>query len=216
VEPSAGGWSAIYGRNLSSTTRAWNAEDLVGANLPVQLDGVSVTIAGKPAYVGYVSPEQLNVIAPAGLPLGDAKVSVTSAPGRTGSATSTLRQANPSLFLWEGRFAVAQHSDYRPVGVAEPAKPGEVILLYGTGFGATEPATGVGELARVTAPLAALPEVRIGGVRATVEFAGIAPGAAGLYQVNVRVPESAPDGELRVAVAYAEVATPAAYLTVRR
>ena len=68
----AGGWSTIYGSNLSGTTRQWNQEDIVGGNLPVQLDGVSVTIGGKPAYLGYVSPKQLNRLAPGGVPSGEA------------------------------------------------------------------------------------------------------------------------------------------------
>jgi uncharacterized protein (TIGR03437 family) len=220
----SGGWSTIYGHNLSSTTRSWNAEDIVGGNLPVQLDGVTVTIGGKPAYVGYVSPTQINVLAPSGVPPGDVTVSVTSAPGKSGSAASTLSDANPGLFLWNGRFAVAQHADYSAVGPPElfpelkatPAKPGEAILLYGTGFGATAPDSGSGEIARQAVPLPFLPVVSIGGVAAVVEYAGIPQGGAGLYQINVRVPESVADGDLPVSLAYGQTTSPAAYLTVRR
>jgi uncharacterized protein (TIGR03437 family) len=219
-----GGWSMIYGSNLSGTTRPWNEEDIVGGNLPVQLDGVSVAIGGKPAYLGYVSPKQLNVLAPAGVPPGDASVTVTSAPGKTGKATSKLSASDPTLFLWNGRFAVAQHADYSMVGAPElfpelattPARPGETILLYGTGFGATAPATGVGEIARKASPLPSLPAVSIGGIAAEVQYAGIPRGGAGLYQINVRVPESLADGDQPVSLVYGQVESPVAYITVRR
>jgi uncharacterized protein (TIGR03437 family) len=222
--PAAGGWSAITGSNLSNTTRAWNEEDIVGGNLPVQLDGVSVTIGGKPAYLGYVSPQQLNVLVPGGVTTGDVTVTVTSAPGHSGAASSTLSDIDPALFLWNGRFAVAQHADYTAVGMpglfpdlaTTPAKPGETILLYGTGFGPTAPASGIGEIARQAAPLPSLPAVSIGDAPAVVEYAGIPQGGVGLYQINVRVPESTADGDLPVSLVYGEAAAPVAYLTVRR
>ncbi len=220
----AGGWSTIYGSNLSSTTRSWDGEDIVGDNLPVQLDGVSVTIGGKAAYVAYVSPTQLNVLAPSGVPSGEVSVSVTSAPGESGSAPSSLSDANPGLFLWNGLYAVAQHGDYSAVGppglfpgmTTTPAKPGETILLYGTGFGATAPPSGVGEIARQTFPLPFLPAVSIGGVPAVVEYAGIPQGGAGLYQINVRIPESVADGDLPISLAYGQATSSNAFLTVRR
>lgn len=220
----AGGWSTIYGSNLSSTTRPWNEDDFVGGNLPVQLDGVSVTIGGKAAYVGYVSPTQLNVLAPSGVPPGDVRVSVTSAPGESGSAASILSDASPGLFLWNGQYAVAQHGDYSAVGppglfpgvTTTPAKPGEMILLYGTGFGATAPASGAGEIARQAVPLPFLPVVTIGGKRAVVEYAGIPQGGAGLYQLNVQVPETVADGDLPISLVYGQANSSGSYVTVRR
>ena len=220
---SAGGWVAILGDNLSTTTRSWADEDIVGGNLPVQLDGASVTMGGKAAYVGYVSPRQINVLAPGAIAAGDAAVSVTSAPGHSAALTSTMSDADPALFLWNGRYAVAQHADYTAVGtpglfpqmVTTPARPGEAIVLYGAGLGATAPLSAIGEIVRQAAPLPSLPSVTIGGVAAVVDYAGITAGAAGLYQINVRIPESAPDGDLPVSLVYGQGAT-TAYLTVRR
>jgi hypothetical protein len=62
-------WVSIFGTNLSESTRAWQSSDFVGGLLPTSLDGVSVTIDGVPAYVEYISPTQINVLAP-----DDAKV----------------------------------------------------------------------------------------------------------------------------------------------
>jgi uncharacterized protein (TIGR03437 family) len=220
---SAGGWVAILGDNLSATTRSWADEDIVGGNLPVQLDGVSVTVGGKAAYVAYVSPRQINVLAPGAIGAGDAAVSVTPAPGHSAALTSTMSDADPALFLWNGQYAVAQHADYTAVGTpglfpemaTTPARPGETIVLYGAGFGATAPPSAIGEIVRQAAPLPSLPSVTIGGVAAVVDYAGITAGAAGLYQINVRVPESAPDGDLPVSLVYGQGAA-TAYLTVRR
>jgi uncharacterized protein (TIGR03437 family) len=209
-----GGWIAISGSNLSATTRAWTADDIVGGNLPVQLDGVSVTIGGKPAYVEYVSPAQINVLMPTGVAAGDVAVSITSSPAHSASASSTMSDADPALFLWNGRYAVAQHADYTGVAATSPAKPGEVILLYGTGFGATTPASRVGEIAHEPAPLPSLPSAKIGGVAAVVEYAGLTAQAAGLYQINVRIPESVADGDQPVSLVYGQLELPTAYLTV--
>ena len=55
-------WITIQGRNLASTTRTWDSADFRGMNLPTQLDGVSVTIDGRQAYVYFISPTQLNVL----------------------------------------------------------------------------------------------------------------------------------------------------------
>jgi len=104
----------------------------------------------------------------------------------------------------------------RPLSGAVAPWPTDGWALYGTGFGATAPDSGSGEIARQAVPLPLLPVVSIGGVAALVEYAGISPGGAGLYQINVRVPESVADGDLPVSLAYGQATSPVAYLTVRR
>ena len=73
-----GAWITIFGRNLSPTTRVWKDSDFVQNHLPVQLDDVSVTIDGRPAYISYVSPTQLNVLAAAGTAVGQVPVQTKS------------------------------------------------------------------------------------------------------------------------------------------
>ena len=77
-----------------------------------------------------------------------------------------------------------------------PAAAGEVVQVFATGLGATEPAVPSGQappsgtLARVTATVTAT----VGGQPATVQFAGLAPGFVGLYQVNVQIPAGVTPG----------------------
>jgi len=80
----------------------------------------------------------------------------------------------------------------------EPTTVGGVISIYCTGLGATEPAVASGQPGPSAEPLArvkALPTVTIGGLPATVSFAGLAPGFAAVYQVNAQVPAGAAAGD---------------------
>ena len=198
----SGSWVSIYGTNLSTTTRAWQSGDISGTTLPTKLDGVAVTINGKSAAVYYVSPGQLNVQAPSDSATGPVPVVVTNSHG-SATATTTLQQYAPGFFTMQGKYAAAVHTDgvyVAPAGyfgnavASRPAAPGEVVLLFGTGFGPTTPAVPAGQVVNGAAPLtdAAQLYVTIGGAPATVQFAGIV--AAGEYQFNVLIPAVA-DGD---------------------
>jgi len=58
----------IYGTNLAATTRSWAGGDFAGVNAPTGLDGTTVHIGGRAAYISYVSPTQINGQVPAGVP----------------------------------------------------------------------------------------------------------------------------------------------------
>ena len=95
------------------------------------------------------------------------------------------------------------------------ARPGEVILLYGTGFGPTRPAVPAAQVVSTPAPLANTVTVRIGGVVADVSFAGLT--GAGLYQLNVKVPDTLADGDAAVVAEIGGVRTPdGVFITVQR
>ena len=70
-----------------------------------------------------------------------------------------------------------------------PAKPGDVIALFGTGFGKTDPVVPVGRIATVVATLKDQVNVTFGGQQATVLFKGLAFGLAGVFQIVIEVPE---------------------------
>ena len=76
-----------------------------------------------------------------------------------------------------------------------PAKPGETILIYGTGFGPTNPALSSAQLITTPASLPTPVQVTIGGVAAPVTYAGLV--GPGLYQINATVP-NVPDGDAAV------------------
>lgn len=102
-----------------------------------------------------------------------------------------------------GAHIIAQHSDFSLVSSSNPAKPGEFLIMYLVGLGATNPSVASGAPAPSTPPLATVtvqPVVTVGSQPATVAFAGLSPGFVGLYQINFQVPSSASSGELEVDV----------------
>jgi uncharacterized protein (TIGR03437 family) len=196
-------WVSIFGTNLSQTTRTWQAGDFVSGLLPASLSGVSVTVNGLAASVAYVSPTQVNVLAPDDAMVGTVQVQVTTPQGKSNNFTGQKQQYAPALFTTGGSYAAAQHADYTYVGkpgliagaTTQPAKPGEVILLYGTGFGPTNPPLSSAQLVAMPAVLANSVQVTIGGLPAHVAYAGLVE--AGLYQLNVTVP-GVPNGDAAV------------------
>jgi uncharacterized protein (TIGR03437 family) len=102
-----------------------------------------------------------------------------------------------------GAHIIAQHSaDFSLVSSSNPAKPGEFLVMYLVGMGATNPSVASGT-ASPTMPLGkvtAQPNVTVDSQPATVAFAGLTPGFVGLYQINFQVPKGAKSGELVVTV----------------
>jgi uncharacterized protein (TIGR03118 family) len=185
-----GAFTAIFGNGLAATTRTWNSADFPNGKPPVQLDGVSVTINGKAAYIYFVSPNQVDVIAPADSATGPVPVILTNNHVAAPSVVALLQTVSPALFA-DGKYVVATHANGTLVGPANvlpgatPAKPGETIAMYGTGFGPTNQ-TVDGLVVTAPADLTALPSVTIGNTPAIVTFAWRS--AAGLDQINVTVP----------------------------
>ncbi|MDE3198095.1 MAG: IPT/TIG domain-containing protein [Acidobacteriota bacterium] len=215
----SGSWVAITGTNLSSTTRTWTAADFVNGNFPTNLDGASVTINGNPAYVEYVSPTQINVQAPTDSSTGPVPVQVTNSNGTSPVAMVTLQSASPAFFVWGARYVAATRVDYSYVGppglfgsavTTTPAKPGDTLILWGTGFGPTNPAVPAGQntpSTGIATPADGI-TVAIGGIQAQVLGAALTPGVAGVYQIVVQVPPNAPNGNLQVSAQVAGLFSP--------
>ena len=221
---SQGSWITIKGTNLAGTTRIWTGADFVGNNLPTQLDGASVTVDGKPAYVYYVSPSQLNVLAPADTALGLVQVQATYAGQTSTSVTAVESPFSPAMFMFGPlgqKYVAAVRSDGQYIGPASlypgltvPAQAGNILQLYGTGFGPTNPATNFGQTFSGAPPTTNTVTCTIGGVHATVQFAGLV--APGEYQLNILVPPGLPSGDNLVVLTVGGVTTQAnAYLTVQ-
>jgi uncharacterized protein (TIGR03437 family) len=211
----SGSWVSIYGTGLSATTRNWQASDFSGNNLPTMLDGVSVQIDGKKAAISYVSPGQLNVQAPTDTATGPVQVQVTNSSGAA-TGTATLQNYSPAFFTFLTKYAAAVHNtdgvyvapagSFGSAATSRPAQPGEWLQIYATGLGPTTPAVPAGQLVGSPAPLSALTQlhVTIGGVAATVQYAGIV--LAGEYQINVMVPQ-VPNGDQPILATIAGVSS---------
>ncbi|HTP86744.1 MAG TPA: TIGR03118 family protein [Bryobacteraceae bacterium] len=187
-----GAFGSVKGSALAPTTRSAGDADTINGQLPIQLDGVSMTVDGRPAYIGYISPGQINFIAPPDTSMGQVSVVVYNNEVASAWATVWLQPYAPGFFTLTGGFISATHADGSPVGSttlvpdkSTPAVPGETISLFGTGFGPTNPPMD-GRVLYAPVPAATWPAVWIGGLQATVSWAGLS--AAGTYRIDVVVP----------------------------
>jgi uncharacterized protein (TIGR03437 family) len=224
---SAGAWVSILGNNLAPGTRPWTAADFAGSSLPTQLDSVGVKINGKPAYVAYISPSQINVQAPADSVFGSVPVEVSNSGVTSPAGSVQLQPESPAFFLWNGKYAVATRPDFSLAGppnlfsgaATVPVKPGEIVILWGTGFGASSPSVAPGTVApsNPVANVASPVTVTIGGLAANVIGAALAPGYAGLYQIAIQVSSLEPDGDQAVIARIGGMQSPGgAYLSVKQ
>jgi uncharacterized protein (TIGR03437 family) len=196
---------SIYGVNLAYVTKAMTADDISGNMLPTALigTGVRVLVNSIPADIYYVSPSQINLLIPTLLIAGPATVQV-EVDGLAGAPVTIMLGATaPSMFQLDAMTVLATHLDGSKVTANAPASTGEVIVLYASGLGPTVPAAIPNQLPGALAVIAARDfQVQLNGVAvdaAQILYAGVVPGYAGLYQINLRLPVNAPQNpELRV------------------
>jgi uncharacterized protein (TIGR03437 family) len=194
-------WIEIYGQNLGLTTSDWTGA-FVGNNAPTSVGGTTVTVGGEPLFIDYVSPGQVNGQVPSDVATGPQPVIVTTAAGSSTAFTIKVNATQPGLlaptpFDINGtQYAVALFSDgfydLPPGLVSEVASrravPGDTIMLFGIGFGPVSDGTLAGVIDQNTNQVNASVDITIGGVSATIPYAGLTPGVVGLYQFNVVVP----------------------------
>jgi uncharacterized protein (TIGR03437 family) len=193
----------IYGQNLSTSSRLWAGADFSGVNAPTSLDGISVLVNGKPAFIYYVSPTQININTPEDTATGPVSLQVRTPLGISNTVTVNRARLAPTLqtvpqFLIDGKqHVVALTPDFTtyigregmiPGVPFKPAKPGDTISIYALGCGPTTPPTQAGVVAAQGSALALPFQLRIGGAIARVSFAGIVGATIGLYQFNVEIP----------------------------
>jgi len=224
---SQGSWITITGTNLAATTRIWTGADFNGPNLPTQLDGASVTVDGMQAYIYYISPTQINALAPADAAQGSVPVQAAFGGLTSNIVSATEAAFSPALFMFGplgGKYVAAVLSGGQSIqyigpanlypGLTVPAQANNIILLYGTGFGPTSPTTSFGETFSGAPPTTNPVTCTIGGSPASVLFAGLV--APGEYQLNIVVPSGLPSGDNLVVLKVGGVPTQAnAYLAVQ-
>lgn len=207
-------WVEVKGTNLAPAgdVHIWQASDFFSNRVPDQLDGVSATVNGKPAFVYYISPVQVNILTPPDAMQGPVQVQLTNGGVQSAPVTVQSQGIAPSFFVFNGGpHVTAEHANGTFLGPASlypglttPAKPGETIVLFANGFGPVSPAVISGAISQ-SGTLSPLPAIKIGGVASTVLFAGLV--ALGQFQFNVVVPQSLADGDQPITATYNGMST---------
>jgi uncharacterized protein (TIGR03437 family) len=189
----------VYGSGLASAAVAPNL-----LPLPTSYNGTTVLVGGFAAPLYYLSDGQLNVEIPSELAPNQSYPIIVSANGAlTLPDMIDIVPATPGDAAYADGHVIAQHSDFSLVNVDHPAKPGEYLVMYLAGMGATSPAVPSGQPSPRLEPLARVmdqPTVTVDGQNAPIIYAGLTPGAAGLYQINFQVPLSSHSGDLHMLV----------------
>jgi uncharacterized protein (TIGR03437 family) len=189
---SPGAWATVFGDFPGVSTQTAAA-----LPFPTSLDSVQVQVNGVAAPLLVVSPSQINFQVPSGTAAGNAQISI-SIPGQdavTGSAQ--VVSSSPGMFLADflnlSRPGAVLNENDQLTSATVPAKHNEVIQIYATGAGPLTQSVADGGAAPFS-PLAETitqPRVFIGSEEATVEWSGLAPGCAGLWQINALIPDVA-------------------------
>jgi len=215
-----GAFFAVDGANFAPANDDGSAAIRNGI-LPAELDNVTVMVGGQPAYVSAITPDHIYAQAPDVAP-GDVEVTVTTPAGQSAAFKSTVQALGPAFFQWPNNQPVATHMDNTIAaangtftGLASvPAHPGETIVLWGTGFGPTNPAVPAGQLPGQFsgAPTQSPVTATLNGAPLTVVGSAISA-FPGVYQVTIRVPAIA-DGDYSLVATAGGLGLPATVLSV--
>ncbi len=223
---------------LSGSGRRVSGEELVGGRLPSELLGVCVTFNGVRAGMLDVFPAQLTVQVPQMVTAAAVvEVRVRTSCGTANELVSEAETVPYAVASPEFLFFVTNANGVNPVaavdgvtgalvgpldmlgGALTPARPGDVVTVYMSGLGPTNPRLEVGEIPRGAAPVTSAVSVKLGDLTlaaSDILYAGAAPLQV-IYQINLRIPANAPAGNLPLAVTVGGVSTPVGgYLAVRR
>jgi uncharacterized protein (TIGR03437 family) len=239
---SSNGMISIFGSGFQTSGRERGAGlgDFVNGAFPTELGCVGVQVTGpglaQPVNlpIAFVDPTQINAQLPEFSGTGPLGVTVILNPGTMQAVSSaagtfnSLQAFAPALFLLNNSTSVAAEDVTTPGIVADPAvlpgaspaKPGDVVSLFGTGFGATNPSVSAGQLASGMPTLVNPITVMIGSTtlaQSDILYAGLSPSSiSGLYQFNVRIPASTPNGDIPVSISIGGVETQSATIAVQQ
>jgi uncharacterized protein (TIGR03437 family) len=212
---SPGGLATIFGDNLTTVS------DVVLSNsnpLPINLAGVQVFVSGLPAPIYGIAyangQDQISIQVPYDAPTGAgaAEIQVMDFGTVVADFVTDSFTEDPGIFTYDDGLAIAEASDYSLIGADNPALPGEPLVLYVTGLGPLNDTDLVDGYGSPTSPPFAETvdpfQVVLDNENCSVFFSGLAPGFAGLYQINFYVPEDAASGNLQIYIqdAYANSA----------
>src|SRR5581483_3137888 len=165
------------------------------APFPKMLRGVQVLVNGTPAAIYYVGPSYIAALVPYATANGVATIQVVTGHGSSNMVTVFVGSTSPGVYVANG-YAIAQHGDYSLVSASNPARPGDLLLIYMTGLGSVSPAIEDGALGPV--PVSTTTNAftaRIGGVSAAVAITEVVPTIAGDYVLALTVPSGVAAGD---------------------
>jgi uncharacterized protein (TIGR03437 family) len=230
----SGTWLEIKGTNLAdpadprltaaTNPGQWTSSDFNGSNAPTTLDGISVSINGKPAYVWYLSTGQLNVQAPEDTATGNVAITVTNckatsapftfarqalAPGFLAPSNYTANgtQYMVATFNSDGAYVLNTATGASFGLTSRPAKPGDLIIAYGIGFGDVTPSILPGIIVGQSNTLVNPVTVSFGSTNASLVYQGLAGSFVGLYEFYITVPNVA-NGDYQINVTQKGAAVP--------
>lgn len=188
-----GSLASLFGVELSTTTVA--AETLP---LPTLLAGARIQVNGIDAPLLFVSPKQINFQVPFETPEGDVSVVAILGDQQGPGEPATVAEFAPGLFVnpATGSPIIQRHPDGTLITAQNPAKPGDILILYVTGIGGLDnpPANGAPASDSPLSTATVTPTVTVGGVEVIVSFAGLAPDFVGLGQINIELPAGLSEG----------------------
>jgi hypothetical protein len=195
----------ISGSNLASASLSNGGEPL-----PFNLGGTSVWIGGLSAPIFSLDPGLIVAQVPFELTAGNQYPVEANVSGAWSAADSiALVPVAPGIRVEASGDAYAQHTDLSPISDASPAQPGETVIIYLTGMGATDVyvPSGAGSPLNPLAHPLAMPSLTVNGAPVPVLFAGLTPGLVGTYQINFQLPQGLPTGRVQVAASQSGITT---------
>jgi len=184
-----GNAAQVYGTGLSCPQSSCASGTIVP--LPQQFNGTFLLVGGLNAPLYYVSPTLINVQIPFELTSNQQYAAIASVNGAlTLPETIDIVPLQPGMSAFPDGTVVAQRtSDYSLVTASSPAKPGESLVIYLAGMGATNPPVASGQPTPLeSVPATIQPTLTVNGQNAAIGYAGLTPTGIGLYQINFTVP----------------------------
>jgi uncharacterized protein (TIGR03437 family) len=224
---------SVFGSGFAAagSQRPVTPNDLLGGRVPNELGCLTLEIDGRRAPIFFVGAGQVNAQVPADVTVGRVPVRVVLNSGRANEVRSAttmvdIARSSPAFFTFDGKTIAGLNNTTGGQILANPsvvpggvfARPGDVVSLYGTGFGSTDPASATGEFG--SGRLRDALTVTVGTTTldaADVIYAGLSPDAPGFCQISIRLPMTVADGNTVVRVQTGGASTQAdATIPVRR
>ena len=196
------GLMTLFGTNLFKVAGSLDAAPDTGAAM-TSYNGTSITIGGKTAPLVVSGDGYMVIQVPADVATGSQPLVLTSSNGAAAAYPVTIASVAPGLYYDGEGGVILRNSDYSLIRNANPARVGDILLIYGTGLGQTTPALASGTVAPTTGSfntIAAPVTVTVGGQTARMFYAIASPGYIGLYQIAIMVPAGVGPGRVPVVV----------------